>query len=136
MANPHRGEVMVELDRPRPIRFDLNTYAELEDTLGIPWTEIPMRATASAKRTRLLLWHGLRAADPDCQLTEQEVGALVRDTAACVALFRSLNVALGKSLPEPDPSAEGNATSGRGIGSKPSASPTGRSDSAPPSSGD
>lgn len=67
--------VMVELDIPREIRFDMNAFAELEDKFGSMDAAFQAMQTGSMKAARTLLWAGLIHADQT--LTEREVGRMV-----------------------------------------------------------
>ena len=74
MANIHRGEFTVELDKPRRVRIDMNDMAEVEDAFGgSPFYDILQRPTV--KQLRMVLWRGLLHDDP--AITEHEVGAMM-----------------------------------------------------------
>lgn len=40
MANKHRGEIAIQLDKKRKLRFNVNALAELEDQLGYSLTKL------------------------------------------------------------------------------------------------
>lgn len=74
MANKHRGQVDIELDKPRVVKYDLNAFAEIEDRFNVPVSKIG-EIEMGLKQVRTLLWAGLIHEDE--ALTEKQVGALV-----------------------------------------------------------
>lgn len=74
MANKQKGNVSVELDKVRVIRFTMNALAEIEDNLGVPLSELE-NVTMTIKNVRTILWAGL--IHEDATLTAQEVGNMV-----------------------------------------------------------
>lgn len=76
MANKHRGFVEIELDKPRRLRFTLNSLAELEDKLGVGIQEIgEVLSNPRMKDLLLLLWAGLIHEDEE--LTVERVGNMI-----------------------------------------------------------
>ncbi len=75
MANKHRGEVDIVLDKPRKVFFDLDALAQLESKLGYPFTKIG-QDNMGAVVIRALLWAGLLHEIPD--LTLEEASKLVK----------------------------------------------------------
>ena len=69
MANPHRGEVEIILDKPRIIKYSTNSLAELENKLGYTFPELqgkPMGFQTMIK----VFWAGLIENYPDITLRE------------------------------------------------------------------
>lgn len=75
MANKKRGYVKIEcLDKPRTIRFSLNSLELIEEKIGVAlenMDSVPM----TIKNVKILLWCGL--VHEDEALTEKEVGEMV-----------------------------------------------------------
>lgn len=67
--------VMIELDKPRRIRFDTNALCEVEEYLKKPLSSIDYQKELGIKELRLLLWIGLKHEDKT--LTLQKVGELM-----------------------------------------------------------
>lgn len=74
MANRQKKVVALTLDKPRTLRFTLNSLAEIEDRLGVPLTKMA-EVELGIKSIRTMLWAGL--IHEDKQITEEEVGDLV-----------------------------------------------------------
>lgn len=74
MANQQKKVVALNLDKPRTLRFTLNSLAEIEDRLGVPLTKMA-EVELGIKSIRTMLWAGL--IHEDKQITEEEVGDLV-----------------------------------------------------------
>lgn len=74
MANRQKKVVALTLDKPRTLRFTLNSLAEIEDRLGVPLTKMA-EVELGIKSIRTMLWAGL--IHEDKQVTEEEVGDLV-----------------------------------------------------------
>ena len=76
MANRQRGYVEIELDKPRKLRFTLNALSEIEDKLGVSFTEIgEVLKKPKMKDLLVVLWAGLIHEDED--LTIKEVGNMI-----------------------------------------------------------
>lgn len=67
--------VAVELDKPRVLKFDLNSFAELEERYGSVDEAMKVLESGTIKGIRTLLWCGLIHEDE--QLTEKQVGAMI-----------------------------------------------------------
>ena len=70
-----RNTVELMLDKPRTLKYTLNSFAEMEEKYGS--VEAALDAVSSNKVTaiRFMLWAGLIHEDDD--LTEKEVGNLI-----------------------------------------------------------
>lgn len=94
--------VPVILDKPRHLIFDLNAFAELEDTYGSMDKVFAAMQTGSLKAARCLLWAGLRHEDE--ALTERQVGAMVTmDNLQTV--LDGISTALTDAMPQDDSAA-------------------------------
>lgn len=74
MANRQKKLVAIELDKPRTLRFTLNSLAEIEDRLGVSLAKMS-EVELGIKSIRTMLWAGL--IHEDKQITEDEVGEMV-----------------------------------------------------------
>lgn len=74
MANKQRGEVTVELDRTRVLKYDLNALEAIEEKLGVELKDMD-KVKMGIKNIKAILWAGLIHEDED--LTERQVGAMV-----------------------------------------------------------
>jgi hypothetical protein len=94
--NKYRGEVLIELDRPRKFRLDFNAIVEAEDILGEQFDLT--KITDSARKIRAVLYTGLKRDDPE--LTLDKAGELVglHNQAQIVKLL--IAAASGKTLEE------------------------------------
>lgn len=92
-----RKEIIVDLDRPRKLVYDLNAFAEMEDAYGSVDEAIVVMEKGSIKAVRFMLWAGLVSDDPT--LTVQDVGALV-GLADLGELAEHMNDAMSLDLPE------------------------------------
>lgn len=106
--------VVVELDRPRKLRFGMNQLALLEEALGIPVSELG-NIKMGVKELRLFLWAGLSWEDPE--LTPEKVGELA-DEADFAYLAEKVGEALTAAFGQPKNSM-GPVTQS-GAGTKPS----------------
>lgn len=78
MSNPRRGEITLDLDRPRVFRFDFNAAVDLEEITGHSFMEIAASMEAGIPRmsdVRAFLYCGLKANDPE--LTLEGTGAII-----------------------------------------------------------
>jgi hypothetical protein len=95
--------IMVDLDRPRRLRFDANALVAVEEVLGRPLQEIipPDEGRASRqvgfREMRALLWAGLLHEDP--QLTLQQAGELL-DLKQMNDIMAKVNEAITAAFPE------------------------------------
>lgn len=85
MAITHT-EIMVA-GKPRRLRFDVNSIADMMARLDRPLDEMPMLPAA-----RLILWSGLRGEDR--KLTLQDAGALIGEHIAAGGEFQALAMEL------------------------------------------
>jgi hypothetical protein len=90
--------VAINLDKERFLKFDLNAFAELEDTYGNIDDAMKAMEKGSIKAVRALLWSGLIHEDPS--LTQKDVGALI-GLSDLQELSKSLTEAMGAQMPEP-----------------------------------
>lgn len=94
-----KPSVLINLDRPRNIRFDTNALVKAEEVLKKP---LPMIGTNFGFReTRALLWAGLLHEDK--YLTLDEVGDLMDICGPAVAtekVYEAANLAFNKSEEE------------------------------------
>lgn len=74
MSNKQRALVEIKLDKPRRIRFTLNSLAEIEDRLGVKMDQLE-KVHMGMKEVRTMLWAGLIHEDEE--LTENQVGNMV-----------------------------------------------------------
>lgn len=101
--------VIVQLDRPRRLRYDLNALCALQDLLGDDFgtftEELPKDGDAdqkpiSLRNVRALLWAGL--VHEDATLTVQDVGRLV-GMADMSTVTEALTRAMTHAVGEPEP---------------------------------
>lgn len=69
MANKHRGEVSIKLDKMRKIRFNTHALAELEDALGYSLTKLDTEEVG-IKTIVKMFWAGMLHELPDLTLKE------------------------------------------------------------------
>lgn len=94
--------IPIVLDKPRTIVFDLNSFAELEESYGSVQAVLDEMAKGSIKALRLLLWAGLVHEQDD--LTPKDVGRLIQ-FGDIPKLTDLLNSALEKAQPSPEEEA-------------------------------
>lgn len=113
--------ILVDLDRPRKLRFDANALVALEEVLGRTIQEIiPTEADRAAREVgfremRALLWAGLLHDDP--QITLTEAGKLL-DLDRMGDIMGKVNEAIAAAFPQPEgePSKNGTAPPEPGAG--------------------
>lgn len=88
--------VAVELDKPRILKFDLNSFAELEERYGSVEDAMLVLQSGTIKGIRTLLWCGL--IHDDEQLTERQVGAMI-GIGDLAELSEKLTDAMSTALP-------------------------------------
>ncbi len=96
-------KVQVELDRPRTIKFDLNSFIELEELYGSINNALKEMEKGSVKAVRAVLWAGLIHEDE--KLTLKQVGAMV-DFENLSRITEALTRAIGDSLSEKEQERE------------------------------
>jgi hypothetical protein len=74
MANKHRGEIAICLDKERTLRLTSNSIVKVEKELGFPITKLN-EDTLGFEAIRALLWAGLLHEIKD--LTPDEAGDLM-----------------------------------------------------------
>lgn len=74
MANKHRGEVSIKLDKVRKLRFNTHALAELEDALGYPLSKLDTE-DVGIKTMVKMFWAGLLHEEPE--LTYREAADLM-----------------------------------------------------------
>lgn len=85
MPNAQKCEVLIDLDRPRVLRYDLNALAELEEATGKTIGELFGKEVSSygIDKLRKILWAGLIADDPSLLRDPREgvrkVGRLIEE---------------------------------------------------------
>lgn len=98
MANRHRGEVNIELDKTRTLKFTTRALAELEDKLEIPLSQLGEQ-TMGIKALIKMCWAGLL--HDDSNLTIDEVSDLMdySDFETLSEKIReALELAFGKNI--------------------------------------
>jgi len=91
--------VSLVLDKERTIKYDLNAFAELEDTYGSMEQAFAAMQSGSMKAARTLLWAGLLHEDES--LTPRKVGALVT-LDKLEPVMDAISEALLEAMPEDD----------------------------------
>ena len=94
--------IPIVLDKPRTIVFDLNSFAELEESYGSVQAVLDEMAKGSIKALRLLLWAGL--VHEQDNLTPKDVGRLIQ-FGDVPKLTDLLNGALETAQPSPEEEA-------------------------------
>lgn len=89
MANKHRGEAVIELDRSRTLKLTFNAMCEAESLLGRP----VISGQIGMSEIRALLWAGLKWEDKT--LTPERMGNLLQKHAHLTKIIEVLSVALG-----------------------------------------
>ena len=69
MANKHRGEVSIKLDKMRKLKFNTHALAELEDILGHSLTKLDT-AEVGVKTIVKMFWAGMIHELPELTLKE------------------------------------------------------------------
>jgi hypothetical protein len=69
MANKHRGEVEIFLDKKRTLKYNMNALVNLEDELGHSITQIDSE-NMGIKRIVQMFWAGMLHEMPDLTLKE------------------------------------------------------------------
>lgn len=104
--------VLIELDRPRRLRYDINALAELEDALGGSLFEaFQQQRQMGVKFLRLLIWGGLRWEDRALTLVQAgdllqlylENGKSLEDLIQVITKALELSGLTGSSADSPPP---------------------------------
>lgn len=109
------GAFVVDLDRPRRVRYSMYAIARFEEETGINFTELdPDRLDTRA--TGALLWAGLLSDDDELDTTPGRAGIdkVLRmvDYRALKAIGPVLGDAIAAALPERDDEPEANPQTG------------------------
>jgi hypothetical protein len=88
--------IEIVLDKPRTLRFDLNAFAELEDSFGTIDEALGAMEKGSIKALRAILWSGLIHEDEN--LTLRDVGSLIT-LADLPKLTEGINQAIVSAVP-------------------------------------
>lgn len=75
IPNPARGEYLVNLDKPRVMRYDLNSFIAFETATGGNIQDFLASDEPSLRNIRTFIWSGL--VHEDKSLTEEEAGRLI-----------------------------------------------------------
>ena len=110
--------VPVDLDKPRILKFDLNSFAELEERYGSVEEAMEVLQSGTIKGIRTLLWCGLVHEEEN--LTEKQVGAMI-SIGDLAELSEKLNAAMSTALPAPEAPTAASSLEAPQVGnSKPS----------------
>lgn len=69
--------VILDLDKPRKFRLDLNAICEIEDMFNLPFQEIFVEERIGVRHLRAILWVGLKSFDK--RISRSEVGDLLQE---------------------------------------------------------
>lgn len=126
MANPHRGEVEIEIGgQKRRLRYSLGALAELQEDLGLRDINELLKVTLTVRTLISFLWAGLKHAEPD--LTKETIdGWVVPISPTIEAVDRAMALAVfgqteAPKLNPPPPKASDADSTGKKSGAKPSA---------------
>ena len=106
-------QIVVLLDKPRTLRYDLNAYAELEEKYGTVEAAMKALQEGSIRSIRTLLWAGLihecMDENENYTLTVKQVGAMIK-IDDLDRITEAITSAMTDTLPEEDEgeSKEGN----------------------------
>lgn len=104
MGNILKDEgVLVQLDKERVIKFDLNSFAELEDLYGTVEAAMEALEKGSLKAVRAILWAGLIG--DDVSLTQQQVGAMI-ELRDLPKISEAVGKAMENAMPAEDPNVK------------------------------
>ena len=95
--------ITLTLDKPRVLKFTLNSFAELEDRFGSIDAAMEVLQSGSIKSMRTLLWTGLMHEDES--LTEKQVGNFI-GIHDLENLAEAISQAMGEAMPKVDPSKQ------------------------------
>jgi hypothetical protein len=96
-----KGEVILSDGKVRHLVFDLNAFAELEETYGSIEGAMNQMEKGSIKALRTLLWAGLIHEDET--LTQRKVGSLINLTNL-PDITKMVSASLGQAMPETEES--------------------------------
>lgn len=102
--NELRGDVEIKLDKPRRLRYTLNSLALIEERYGDVQKAIESLQAGKLSVIRTILWAGL--VHEDETLTENQVGDLV-EISDLQQVTEKINQAFARAVPEPVKNAVG-----------------------------
>lgn len=123
MANKQRGYALIELDRLRTIKFDMNALAEMEDALGRPVSQMT-EMNVGMREMRAMVWAGLLHENP--KLTLADAGKLI-ELDRLEEITQQITAAFTNAFSGGSGGKNGKSGSS-GTGSESSDSPSDRSD--------
>lgn len=101
MANKHRGEVVIHLDKKRKLKFNTLALVELEDKLGHSLAKLDTEEVG-IKTIVSMLWASLLHENPD--ITFEETAELIDHSSLDVVsdkVRETLELAFGDSKEQP-----------------------------------
>ena len=115
MANKHRGEVPIKLDKRRKLRLDFNTLADLEENHGIDvmktFTSLEKMPFSSIRR---LIWAGLLHELPE--LTVNEAGELIEKYSTLEKASQAVSDAIKYLAPDVEEKEKNEPSGLNGVG--------------------
>ena len=96
LANVRNKGIDIVLDKPRKLKFDLNAFAELEETFGDVETAMAELEKGKIKALRAILWAGL--VHEDAALTVTDVGSMI-DMSNLEVVMEAINRGISGALP-------------------------------------
>lgn len=99
--------IMVELDKPRKLKYDLNSFGELEELYGTIDAAMDAMEKGSIKALRIILWAGLIHEEMD---EDYNPKIRIKEVASWVTpdrleeIMMKVTQAMEGDLPEPDES--------------------------------
>jgi hypothetical protein len=94
--------VLLDLDKPRRLRYDLSALADIEEKMGIDSVYEFFEKPLNFRTIRTVVWAGLLHEDPT--LTEQDVGRMV-DGENYQVVYDATLQALASAFPQGNGSA-------------------------------
>jgi len=96
MANKHRGEVALQLDKKRKLKFNTHALVELEDALGMPFSKLN-EETIGFGAIAKMFWASLLHEIPDLTLPEAH---MLMDLAPFATISEKVMEAFSLAFPE------------------------------------
>lgn len=112
MANKHRGEVSIKLDKMRKLRFNTHALAELEDALGYSLTKLDTE-DVGIKTIVKMFWAGMLHELPDLTLRE---AADLMDYSTFPEVSEKIKEALELAFGSQENTAKNLKSGPRGVG--------------------
>jgi hypothetical protein len=113
MANKHRGEVSIKLDKMRKLRFNTHALAELEDVLGHSLTKLDTE-DVGVKTIVKMFWAGMIHELPELTLKE---AADLMDYSTITEVSEKVREALELAFGTDDKTAKNKVSGLSSIGS-------------------